>query len=130
MTTYILVMFIRKRPTAQYCAVGTTLYRKICSADYVILINLFELAKISAPSPDSDYKVWIVLRILLRFNKSFFGYRVKLKLVTAKHNEQLDELRYLFLSLCISKNVMIYLHCQRSSVYGLSQIGLSKRFNN
>ena len=97
-------------------AYSLCLYSIFGPAYYVILILRVKLTEISAPAPYSYDKIGMILRVSLCLEQSVSVDGVDLKLMSAKLNKRLDELRHLLFSLLVTENGIVKLYCERTSV--------------
>ena len=91
----------------------------------ILVINV-KLIEISAPTPDADDQILMILGVLLRVKQNLSVDGIELKLMTAQIDKRLDQRRNLFNSVGIAEGVVVYLHSQWSAVDDLGHIMLGK----
>ena len=89
----------------------------------ILIINI-KLIEISAPAPDSNDKVLMILGVLLGIQQHFPIDGIKLNLMTAKVDKRLYKSSNLLYAVGISEGIVVNLHSQRAAVDNLGHIVL------
>lgn len=94
----------------------------IASAQNMLAERRVELREVTAPPPNSDYEIFVTLRVLHRIKENFTVYGVELELMTSKTYKGFDKLCQLFYTYIVAKDGVMYLNRQRPSVYNIRKL--------